>query len=609
MKVWIRLISVLMLVAMLATTFAACAKEEPNTNDGSNTSDTNDTSDTKDTSDTSDTSDKETEKLLALEDALVLTNKKKTSYAIVVDDSIDSKANVHVNSFINRFATKTGAMIETKNDTEAVKEKEILIYAMDDRNEVDSVYKKITAPNKKGFRIEVSGSKIIVACDDVMYLELALDLLYGAIQKCTEDIYGIEKNYVGMLDLPTPVTSTNSVTTVLYTSQQNYTIAVNEVSKNNYSNFVRTLTNEGFYTYSTNTINDAQFGTYVKDSIYGQEAVYTMYYPEDRCYKVTYGPLGDLPDLRAASSTKVVTPSYTQPKNTAGGLCTIVQLENGKFIVFDGGNNSNTDRPYLYNYLKDHTPNGGKPTIAAWVITHAHGDHMGLANAFLVEYADRINVEMGVYNFPDWDNVKVVWDTDQSATAVQGLKNASEAFKETLRTYYPDSKQWVVHTGEVMQFPGCELEILYTPEDYATGMGLQPNGTVSFPSGNHTNIACRLTLNGTTIIAPGDSESQLCKWMADTYGEYLKSDILTLTHHGYNGGDMDFYRYIDPDICIWPTSMENFEYHTSLFDYNRYLRNISGYNGRDRAHHLQDQETTYECTDDGPVLTVGEDAD
>ena len=608
MKKLIRLLALLLLVILCVSACNGGGNETDNT--GNDTKDT--TENTKDTSDTSgnnnngtsDTKDTEKVETLAEADALVLSNKKRTDYFIVEDDAAPKAIKNAISKFATAFATKTGSALETRNDSEAPKEKEILIYLMDDRDEVQTVFEKITAPEKKGFRIEAIGSKIVVACNDEMYLEYALDLLGDAIRVTDTGSYGIEKDYVGMLDIPALPTAATSTVNVKYTASGNQTVAVNMATKNNYSNFVRSLASNGFTTYATNTIGDAQFGTYIKESQFGQQAVYTRYFPEDSCYKVTYGPLGYLPEIRAAASDKV-TPSFTQMQLTSGvgagtapGMSTVVQCSDGKYIIFDGGSNKAADKETLYNFLKDNDPDGGKPTIAAWVITHAHGDHMGLANSFLAEYVGKIELERIVYNFPDWENVSLSYEG-----SVSGSEGIASQFQAIVESEYSNAQMWVAHAGEVLNLPGVEMEVLYTQEDYATGFGLKPNGSVVFGSANSTNVITRLTINGTTVMMLGDSMPEENKWMANNYGDYLKSDMLQLAHHGSNGGEITLYQAIDPDICIWPVEAERMEEFKSNSEFNRYLASLGEYSsGRKREHYSHDTITTFDCTDDGPVV-------
>jgi hypothetical protein len=192
-----------------------------------------------------------------------------------------------------------------------------------------------------------------------------------------------------------------------------------------------------------------------------------------------------------------------------------------------------------------------KPTVSAWFMTHAHGDHMGLSQKFLEDYHSSVDVHMVAYNFPDYDTITI---TKESKTGMAGMV---EAFEQRIHSYYPNAYTWVMHTGEKAQLPGCEVEVIFTPEDYY-GMSTTD---VTFPWGSHTCSAVRLTFEeGMTMIVLGDCEYSLLQKMEKNYdASYLESDILQMTHHGSNGAYTDFYKAVDPKICVWPNSEYNFE--------------------------------------------------
>ena len=65
--------------------------------------------------------------------------------------------------------------------------------------------------------------------------------------------------------------------------------------------------------------------------------------------------------------------SASTPSDTFGnGMSIIYRLSDGSLFVFDGG--GGYVRYMLYKCLKD-LSGGGKIKVAAWVMTHAHGDH------------------------------------------------------------------------------------------------------------------------------------------------------------------------------------------------------------------------------------------
>lgn len=597
MKTSTRLLALLLTVILCIGIFASCKKD---VEEGDNTEDSSDSTNTPATT-------------FSRENFLVLAEGKATDYVLVFDDDINQNVRNLMTTFVANFRQKTGTRINTVTDNAAVTAKEIVVYEMDNRREVSEELEKITTPSGKGYRIVTKDEKIIVAANDEYYLEAALNLLIKAMTEypeAGERLYAIPKDYVGVFDIPTPSGNIVKVSNV-YTASGNYTMNVSNAVASDYANYLQQLEASGFEELTNNVVGNNKFSTYVKDSIYGHQAVYTMYYPSQQAYKVTYGVLDFLPASRAESvGNATVTPSITQIGREglygAPGMSMIVQNSDGSYIIFDGGNTNTSDKVDLLNFLKDNNPNGGKPVIAGWFVTHAHGDHINLTNDFLDSYSKEIDLRMVGYNFPDWENISMSWEESQGYDAMS-LGTLAIKFQNIIKTKYPDTETWVVHTGQVMEFPGVSMTVLYTPEDLATTSsthygGLKPDGSVVFGSGNHTCTAYRLVLNEqTSAIILGDSESELCKWMNEVYGKSMKSDILQVTHHGFNGGDLKYYQAIDPDYCFWACNDEQFQNQTKSYDFNQFLLNIGGFTGgKVRQHYTASHTTTILCTSTGP---------
>ena len=83
----------------------------------------------------------------------------------------------------------------------------------------------------------------------------------------------------------------------------------------------------------------------------------------------------------------------------------VFQLKNGHFVISDGG--LAADMAYLLDYLESLVPEGEKPVIEGWFITHAHGDHCGSFCHFSKnkEWYDRVYVEGVYYSSPSEEEV------------------------------------------------------------------------------------------------------------------------------------------------------------------------------------------------------------
>ena len=345
----------------------------------------------------------------------------------------------------------------------------------------------------------------------------------------------------------------------------NYQIAYTGVTAAEVAAYEQTLAAAGYSLYDQNTIGDNRFATYVLDD----QMVHLNYFPalSSNQFHIIYGPAEYLlPNTPVASDayTAVVTPSVSIIEMTDSVLCMVVQMADGSFVVIDGGygysgsttlpatyttdglaytfeRNHQTDMTNLLNFLEEKTPGEGKPQVT-WMITHADPDHIQLPYVFIRTYSSRIDVNAVCYNIPNLYNIGLSSSYNPDTFTPYG-----NSFRETVKAYYPDAKHYIYHTGQKLYLPGGEVEFLFTPEDY------WPNAMTTM---NHTSGIWRFTINDNTVMITGDAEKPLNQQAAAVFGDYLKSDILQVVHHGSNGGSVEFYQEVDPSICFWPCQEE-----------------------------------------------------
>ena len=287
---------------------------------------------------------------------------------------------------------------------------------------------------------------------------------------------------------------------------------------------------------------------------------------------ITVEPLQSLPN--ASSTTKkeiVLTPTFTQMPLKGGGMSYVARLADGRFVLVDGGEYNEEDCLQLYKFLKENSPRA-IPTVALWIFTHSHSDHIGLATRFIVDYKDKVSVQAFGYQFPDSDKISV------SMESVEGMKKDINILERNIQSSYPKATIYTLHTGQSYYFSEAEIEILWTMDD---------TYPATYSSFNDLSVALRFKFTGgKSVLLLGDCMHEACRRIAHTYGDYLKSDILQVTHHGLIGGDKELYELIDPEICFWATSRERFlgltpnqRYQWCLgeggCDYNKYLRDES----------------------------------
>ena len=377
-----------------------------------------------------------------------------------------------------------------------------------------------------------------------------------------------------------------------------------------FSAYVDAILATGAKIYTKTEIAGNHFATLLITADGVEYAVHLMYYPIRGNSRVVWGKKGFLPTLDKAvfesGNVRTSILQYSrngvwnsQPATGAPGMAYIITLADGTFLLIDGGprqreqhftkafvdgewvdapQSEEHDCDKLYRLLCERTPAGQKPVISAWFITHGHSDHTDLAGDFLRKYKDKVEVRIAAYNLPD--PLKHPVKNEPSEILHITLMHIVKGFEQVGATH------WKLHTGQRMSFPGCEVEILHTHEDYFPK---------SYAWGNHTSSAFRLHFKGKTFMVLGDCESDICHQLCYKYGKYLQSDILQPTHHGANGGTTDLNAVIDPDICLW--SIDAWRFHTDArmlgfqrgYECNWVLRNDE-FKVREHHHNCEDTE-------------------
>ena len=337
--------------------------------------------------------------------------------------------------------------------------------------------------------------------------------------------------------------------------------------------YAQLLSEEGFILHTKKEISAGSRYAYNVNLFYS-------YYKQDTCVFVfwdasihtvfmTAEPLQTLPNAQNIEKEEIgAVATFAQMSLTGGGMSYVARLTDGRFVIVDGGEYNKEDCLQLYKFLKENSPHE-IPTVALWIFTHSHSDHIGLATRFIVNYKDKVNIQAFAYQFPDSSKISV------SMESVEKMKVDIDTLERNIQSSYPKATIYTLHTGQSYYFSGVEIEILWTMDD------TYPSNYTSF---NDLSVALRMKfVGGKTVLLLGDCLHEACRRIAHTYGDYLKSDILQATHHGLIGGDKKLYELIDPQICFWPTPRERFlglapnqRYQWCLgeggCDYNKYLR-------------------------------------
>ena len=222
------------------------------------------------------------------------------------------------------------------------------------------------------------------------------------------------------------------------------------------------------------------------------------------------------------------------------GMCYIILLEDGTFLVFDGGLGYGNDAAKLYDTLKKLNPRtDGKIVISGWFLTHEHRDHFNNFEKFCNTYGNKgnkVQVKAAYVNFNDecmWGNIT---NTSAHFLSDSGKYNAMSKAVGGMEII-------TVRTGMEFYICNAKIEILYTEED------IYPHQLNNF---NDTSTVSRVTISDQSIIFLGDVRYVGSDIMSAMYGRSVKADIVQVSHHGWDGGTLELYKLINPMACFWP---------------------------------------------------------
>lgn len=210
-------------------------------------------------------------------------------------------------------------------------------------------------------------------------------------------------------------------------------------------------------------------------------------------------------------------------------LSAILQTSQGKLIVVDGGLGADGD--YLRSQIQ---ARGGH--VAAWLITHPHGDHVGALYKILQDEANGIpsgiTIDGIYYSFaaPEWYTVH---DPEEMTMA------------HSIIGTFAGLPQTMLHTvgrGQTIQVDDVTIQVMNDRYELASDKG------------NNSSIVYKLYVNGKSILFLGDMGFEGGNRLLNEVGaEGLKSDIVQVAHHGQGAAGEEVYKAINPSVCLWPT--------------------------------------------------------
>ncbi len=364
-------------------------------------------------------------------------------------------------------------------------------------------------------------------------------------------------------------------------------IIVKTTTVGEYDEYMERLEANGYTQYAVNNMGNNKFATYTNS----EYTINVGYYDYEKSVRLLIEPKGALPtraedNKTAKRTTSQITMLAVANGNSQNGLSVLIRLEDGRFIVVDGAFNNNEVRDVFISTIKEQAKEYGNdnPVIAAWIVTHAHGDHTGMLYGKYKSIKDAgITVESIIMN----EISETETERSRAYVAAFGTSGTysygdteggqSKRIIETIAPYF-GAELYKAHIGQSFHLSNCRMDVLYSLEGYA------PNMCNAF---NTTSIVIKMTFTDsatgkeTTFLSTGDATGFAMGVANDIFGDLLKSDILSVSHHGYGtwGGDsytMEAYKRVSPTLLLWPVGDSDY-FDVSSRIYNQTLFSTASY--------------------------------
>ena len=284
-------------------------------------------------------------------------------------------------------------------------------------------------------------------------------------------------------------------------------------------------------------------------------------------------------DLSAINTTYKDANGEEQTLSGSYGTGYVIMLEDGSFVIIDGGsadggtsgnvawaqvNNFWSILKALYKDVYGKEPTPSNPVhIAAWIITHAPGDHMNVLWDGTNRYGGgNGGSNLGAYWTIDYLIANNPEYTMQYNTGEPNMTLTKELTK--INGYVANGFTYLkAQTGQKYYFANLEIDTLFThgnlaPQRIVTFNDVSTIQRLSFVRTadtynvsrtiNHTSYAASAK---TTFLSTGDMYAWGGRWLAAMYGSYMKTDMVSVSHHGGPGATAEFYDVVAPKVVWW----------------------------------------------------------
>ncbi len=342
------------------------------------------------------------------------------------------------------------------------------------------------------------------------------------------------------------------------------------VSLEEYKAYTGELKAAGFTLFDENRIKDNYYSGFKGSGF----LLHTDYSSADGCMHVIADPNTNLYEKEEAAFDKPADTVLYQFEIDHSlidcGMCYIIQCADNSFFIVDSAHVCSVpDNQRIYDFLRKLTPEGKKIIISGWFFSHGHVDHIGKFMDFLkYNYNDDVVIEKLYYNFVSCshpDNGE--WMISDKIFQLQ--------FEELVKNY-PEIPGIKLHSGQTFWVRNLKFDVLCTHED------IYPDDLINY---NDSSTVLMMTACGNKVLFPGDAGEKESRLLETCYGDYLKCDIVQVSHHGHFGTTVEFYELARADVALFATTQIMYDGDWPVYAANRKAVELS------REHYIASNGT------------------
>ncbi len=240
------------------------------------------------------------------------------------------------------------------------------------------------------------------------------------------------------------------------------------------------------------------------------------------------------------------------------GMCYIFQCTDYSFVIIDSAHfYSLNDDIRLYELLRKETPSELPVVISGWYLSHGHADHICKCLDFIL-YNKKAEIKGLYYNFVPNDHFSA------DNWLVADVKH-TELFNREIekRTDIPKYK---LHAGQYFYIDCIRFDVLCNHED------VFPQPVADY---NDSSIMVMADIDGDKISFPGDASAKSSIIAERRFPDFLRSDMVQVSHHGHHGTSVNFYEKTQARVALFPVTQIKFDEEYPRIEANRVACSIA----------------------------------